>query len=201
VRRVIRATTTCGMLLACLATASAQPPGPPPGDRPPPDHRDPLREALDANHDHELDADEIKNAPTAVGKLDRNGDGRVDHEEFRPPLPPRPAGGPDGFRGPPPGERGPQAGPPREGRRPGAAGERQRPGPERFLERVMKFDADADGKLDKAELEKFAGEMAGRVREGAREGSREAGREANREAGRRGTPDGERPPREPARED
>ena len=97
------------MIAICpAATALAEPPegrkGPP--DRPP---LDPLRAALDVNHDHALDADEIKNAATALATLDRNGDGRIDGEEFRPPPPP-------GRRGPPEGrERGGRRGPPRDG--------------------------------------------------------------------------------------
>jgi hypothetical protein len=39
---------------------------------------------LDANHDQELDAEEIKNAPQAILKLDTNGDGRLSHDEMRP---------------------------------------------------------------------------------------------------------------------
>ena len=93
------------------STTTAQPPdgefeppprreGPPGGRRPPPD---PLREALDANHDHELDADEIKNAAAALALLDEDGDGRISERELMPPPPrgfegrlPRDRRGPDG---------------------------------------------------------------------------------------------------------
>lgn len=101
---------------ALVSTALAQPPeappGPPPGG-PPAEHRDPLRGALDANRDFELDADEIASAPEAIKKLDKNGDGKLDREELRPPM------------GPPPGGRGPEGRPP-EGRprRPGEFGGR-----------------------------------------------------------------------------
>ena len=152
-------------------------------DGPPPERRDGLRDALDTNGDHELDADEIKNAATSLAKADRNGDGKIDHEEFRPPLPPIPRGE-GGFRGPPPGERESAGRPPREtgdeprrareGRplrdgavrgepRPFAAGG---PSPERFVDRAMTFDADGDGKLDRAEMEKFAVEALERLRSG-----------------------------------
>jgi len=148
--------------LALVTAAAAQPPEGGPRDRGPggPPH-DQLRAALDADGDHELSADEIKNAAVAVAKLDRNGDGRIDHDEFRPPRPPMPPGG----EGPPRGER-PEGRPPREGRRPRPDSEREEggpprggPGPERFVERAMACDADGDGKLDRTELEKFAGEM------------------------------------------
>ena len=193
--------------LALVATSLGQPPerpGPPrdfpggprdfpggpggPGDfRPPPD---PLREALDTNHDQELDAEEIKNAAQSLLKLDADRDGRLNHEEMRPPHPPemRGPGGPggpprDGGRGGPPGDgpREGRGGPPGDGPRDGRGGPpgdgprdgRGGPGgfgggppsPERFLERAMTFDADRDGKLDRNELLKFAEEM-GRMRGG-----------------------------------
>jgi hypothetical protein len=174
--------------------------GPPGGRRPPPD---PLRAALDANHDHELDADEITNAAAAVALLDEDGDGRLDERELMPPPPPPPRG----FEGRPPrdrrgsdgaapseaDERGPRE---RPGFRPPEPGDR--PSPERFVGRAMAFDADGDGKLDRSELEKWAGEMF-RMR-------------GDPEAGRRGPPprgggqDGEagrsrRPRRPPAATD
>ncbi|MFM9059016.1 MAG: hypothetical protein ACKOSQ_07830 [Planctomycetaceae bacterium] len=182
-------------LVALVSTALAQPPEPPPGrpeGGPPPEHRDPLRAALDQNHDLELDADEIANAPDAIRKLDRNGDGRLDREEMRPPMGPPPGGpgrGPEG-RGPEgrgPGDRGFEGGPPRrpgdsggrpprdgerpegpprprEGGRPEPGGSGDRPSPERFLERAKSFDADGDGKLDEGELKKWAETMAERMR-------------------------------------
>jgi len=60
--------------------------GPPPeGHRPPPSA---LMLALDTNHDGELSADEIANAPAALRVLDKNGDGKLDRDELRPPFPP-----------------------------------------------------------------------------------------------------------------
>jgi hypothetical protein len=161
-------------VLACSRITTAQPPegreGPPPG------RGDAIRAALDANGDHELDADEIKNAATNLAKADKNGDGKVDHEEFRPPMPPIPRGE-GGFRGPPPREESGAGGPPREGRplRDGAVrgegGPRPEggPSPERFVERAMTFDTDGDSKLDRSELEKFAGEVMQRMRAGMAE--------------------------------
>jgi len=175
--------------LVFLATSVAQPPDGPPPRGP----ADPLRAALDTNGDFELDADEIAAAADALAKLDENGDGRIDRQEFRPPMPPR-------NRGPGrerdeagerrPRDRGPEGRPPRgeeaEGRRPrerarpdGPPGERPRgprerpaeggPSPERFVERAMEFDADGDGKLDRDELGRFAEGMMERMRGNLRE--------------------------------
>ena len=101
--------TTTKTLLALIALsasalivnaqdAGGPPPGPR-GHRPPPS---PLMEALDANHDGVIDANEIANAPAALKTLDKNGDGQLTQDELRPPRPPRgegqglPPGGPDG---------------------------------------------------------------------------------------------------------
>ena len=158
-------------MVALATAATAQPPeGGPPDRGPGGPPRDPLRAALDTDGDHELSADEIKNAAAAIAKLDRNGDGRIDNEEFRPPRPPGPPR--EGFEGrrPPRGE-GFEGRPPREGRRPPGDGERpaggpRGPSPERFVERALSFDGDGDGKLDKAEMEKFAAAMQQRMRGG-----------------------------------
>src|SRR5262245_15779568 len=48
-------------------------PGGPGGRRPMP----PVMAALDANHDGVIDAQEIDNAPAALRKLDKNGDGNL----------------------------------------------------------------------------------------------------------------------------
>jgi hypothetical protein len=45
----------------------------------------PLMTALDANHDGVIDAKEIDNAPAALRKLDKNGDGKLTPDEIRPP--------------------------------------------------------------------------------------------------------------------
>jgi hypothetical protein len=190
---------TTAAALALATVAIAQPPegGPPqrgPGGPP----HDPLRAALDADGDHELSADEIKNAAIAVAQLDRNGDGRIDHEEFRPPRPPRrgpPADGDEARRpprdgaGPPRGAR-PEGRPPREfggprGERPAGGPRPGGPSPERFVARAMSFDADGDGKLDEAEMEKFAGEIQQRMR-----GGRGPGRPG-------GPPEGDERPEQP----
>ncbi|MEI6349498.1 MAG: hypothetical protein WCP06_00155 [Verrucomicrobiota bacterium] len=47
----------------------------------------PLVEALDANGDRVIDAQEIANAPEALKKLDKNGDGKLTIDELRPQRP------------------------------------------------------------------------------------------------------------------
>jgi hypothetical protein len=98
----------------------ADPPRPPRGPRPPqreggapdgpggPGQRPipPLVAALDTNHDGVIDADEIANAPAALRKLDKNGDGKLTMDELRPP---RPDGAPPGDGQPRP-RRQPPAG-------------------------------------------------------------------------------------------
>jgi hypothetical protein len=204
--RIAFCVVTVTLLGAACATALAQPPqgrdGPPP-----PGRGDGLRDALDTNGDHELDADEIKNASASLAKADKNGDGKIDHDEFRPPQPPMPRGG-GGFRGPPPspegesearpgrgrGSRG-EGRPPREGSAGGDGPPRAGgPSPERFVERALTFDADSDGKLDKGELEKFAGEMAERMRGAMAERGRMRDGEGPRR-GPEGPEDGDRPER------
>ncbi len=89
-------------------------------------------------------------------------------EPGEPPPPPR-----DGdFRGGPP-QRPPREGgqgdvPPRERGtfRPDAGGPPDRPSPERFVERAMRYDDDKDGKLDRDELTKFAEDLMERFRPG-----------------------------------
>lgn len=60
-----------------------------PGHRPPP----PVIAVLDANHDGVIDATEIANASAALLTLDKNGDGKLTHDELRPPRPDDDAGG------------------------------------------------------------------------------------------------------------
>ncbi|HXS68712.1 MAG TPA: EF-hand domain-containing protein [Candidatus Polarisedimenticolia bacterium] len=112
--------TTIKTMLAVLAlSASAlivnaqDAGGPPPDDQRPPGgpgmhgHHfpppSPLMEVLDANHDGVIDADEIANAPAALKKLDKNGDGKLTMDELRPPRPHGPPpGAPDGQAPQPP---------------------------------------------------------------------------------------------------
>lgn len=85
----------------------------------------PLMQALDTNHDGELSAEEIANAPQALKSLDKNGDGKLSAEELRP------AGG---------------FGPGGEGRRSNAADVTDQVG------RLMAYDKNGDGKLAPDEL-------------------------------------------------
>jgi hypothetical protein len=81
----------------------AKPDAPKGGHRPPP----PIIAVLDANHDGVIDADEIANAPAALKKLDKNGDGKLTQDELRPPRRPEGTGDQDkggAPQGPPPTE-------------------------------------------------------------------------------------------------
>jgi hypothetical protein len=67
-------------------------------------------QALDANTDGIIDEKEIANATMALKKLDKNGDGKLNPEELRPPRPEGDRGRPDGPRRD--GEGGPRPRPP-----------------------------------------------------------------------------------------
>lgn len=148
----------------------------------------PLMDALDPDHDHVISADEIKSAIAALLKLDKNKDGQLTEDEFRPEHqdgfgpPPPPEG--DAGSGRPPREAGdrPRSGPPGgEGRGPGGP-----PDPASFVEHVMEFDANKDGLLSKEELMKFAEEgmhRGGPGGPGQQRGPREGG---DRPEGNRG---------------
>jgi hypothetical protein len=73
----------------------------------------PIIEALDVNKDGTLDAGEIAKASEALKKLDKNGDGKITADEYRPQRPPG-TGGPGG----PGGQGGQGRGP--DGQRPNA---------------------------------------------------------------------------------
>lgn len=107
--RTLLALALAGATLTAIAQNEdrPQPPGGPGGPGGRPRMVSPLMEALDTNQDGILDADEIKNAATALLKLDKNGDGKLTQEELRPARPP-------GGRGP--GGPGGPGGPDREGR-------------------------------------------------------------------------------------
>jgi len=66
--------------------------GPAPGGPGQGEHRPkpPLEQALDTNADGVIEAGEIANASASLRKLDKNGDGGLTPDEYRPPRPPRP---------------------------------------------------------------------------------------------------------------
>lgn len=104
----------------------------------------PVMTALDADNDGVISAAEINNAPAALRKLDKNGDGQLTEDELRPNFPP---GGPGGFgerEGRGPGGRGGFG--EREGRGPGG------PGPDEIVKQLLEFDKNGDGQLQKSEV-------------------------------------------------
>ncbi len=75
--------TRIHLILAVLATvtANAAEPKPPVDRRPPPPQ--PLLVAFDTNRNGELSPDEIDNAPTALDALDKDGDGALSPKEIK----------------------------------------------------------------------------------------------------------------------
>ena len=88
----------------------------------------PIIEALDADHDHNISAEEIKDAVVALLTLDKNKDGQLSPDEYRPAGAGGPGAGGPGAGGP--GAGGPGAGGPGAGGPGGpGAGGRQGGGP------------------------------------------------------------------------
>lgn len=134
----------------------------------PPQH--PLELALDANNDGVIDAKELANAVAVLKRLDKNNDGRLTDDEFRPTRPMGGGqGGQGGFGGGPGGQGGqggfggPQGGfgqgggqPKGPGQKGGFGGDQpggQAPkGNDDFVSRLFQNDKNNDGKLTKAEL-------------------------------------------------
>lgn len=82
------------------AVDPALPPPPPPGG--------PLMRILDTDDSRDLSAEEIAAAPEVLQSLDKNGDGKLNAEDLRPPMPPvgeqaAPRRGAQGGPGPRPG--------------------------------------------------------------------------------------------------
>ncbi|HEX7261166.1 MAG TPA: EF-hand domain-containing protein [Luteolibacter sp.] len=111
------------LALAASVTATAQPPQPHGGERRPPPVP-PLFAILDTDQDKVISADEIQAAADALGKLDKNNDGKITLEELR--MPP-----PDGKKGP---KHPPSGKPP-------------------IPPVIAALDADGDGTISAAELE------------------------------------------------
>ena len=117
----------------------------PRGRRPVP----PLLAALDGDNDGEISAAEIEKAAAAVKTLDENDDGKLTRDELRPPRPQRRGregqGGQEGGRRGRDGKVGPRGG--------GERGRRGRRPPHPVL---LALDADRDGEISAAEIEKAA---------------------------------------------
>ncbi len=150
----------------------------------PGEHRpNPIVAALDTDGDLVISVEEIAAAAKSLLKLDKNADGKLTEDEFRPvgagnmgPAGPRGEGprgeglrgegrrgpGSEGPQGRGPGFDGPSGGfAPGDGPR-GPRGPEQGPpphDPNRFVDHAMEFDADNDGKLSREELMKFASEL------------------------------------------
>lgn len=140
-------------IAASSSVAMAQPPqgGPPggghgggPGGGP---GGHPILGALDADQDHELSAEEIANASKALQALDKNGDGKLNEEDLGSMGPP--GGGRGGPGGPPAGGQGGPGGP---GGSAGGADTSDRVND--FASRLLAFDKNDDGKIEKDELPK-----------------------------------------------
>src|SRR5256884_3414412 len=103
----------------------------PAANRPSVMQTDPVLSALDADHNKEISADEIKSASTALLKLDKNHDGKLSEDEVTPEM----------------GERDGQ-------------GDRQRrrrgPGIMRMMKALSALDADENGVIDEAEIKNAA---------------------------------------------
>jgi hypothetical protein len=142
-----------GLAFAAVA-ATAQDKGTPPAgqdSRPP---RPPIDIALDANGDGIIDAGEIANAAVALKTLDKNGDGKLTPDEYRPQHPPGGGPGPNGSSGagtqgqgqwrPPEGAPSPQG----QGAAPGG----HPPGGRPRNPIVLVLDANGDGIIDASEI-------------------------------------------------
>jgi hypothetical protein len=89
-------TGVLGLTAATYLIAQNGPPGGGPGRQGGPDGGQPpklpLLTALDVDGDGEISATEISNAPAALAKLDKNGDGKLTRDEYMGQRP----GGPGG---------------------------------------------------------------------------------------------------------
>lgn len=126
-------------ILLLLATGLPAPQAVPP-TRPAP----PIFQALDLNHDGVIDADELAQASTSLKRLDRNGDGRLTPDEYRPARP-------EGVRAPrPSGPQGSEAEvPPEDAAPPEAASAGPRP-PRPLIDTAL--DENGDEVIDASEI-------------------------------------------------
>lgn len=126
----------------------------------------PLMRVLDADHNGELSAKEVKNASKALSSLDRNGDKKLSREELRPRF----------------DRRGRRPGPPREfsseefverflqrdENEDGKISKEEYP--ERWRDHFDRVDGNDDGFLDRAELKRLAEHFAARINRGPGDG-------------------------------
>jgi predicted O-methyltransferase YrrM len=90
---------TLALSMPAMNLMAQEPGAPPPGPEGMRFPAPPLQQALDANRDGVVDAAEIANAAVALKKLDKNGDGKLNAEEYGF----APGGPPDGGPGAAPG--------------------------------------------------------------------------------------------------
>jgi len=110
----------------------------------------PLLKALDADGDGQISAKEIENAALALKSLDKNKDGKLTRDELRPER----GRGRPGFDRPRGDRRRGGEGRPDGARRRGGQGRQGQRGPRRsdFIKRIFEHDKNKDGKLTKDEL-------------------------------------------------
>ncbi|MEW6077847.1 MAG: hypothetical protein AB1724_08550 [Thermodesulfobacteriota bacterium] len=102
--------------LPAAAQDAANLPGPGTGGGSPPSP--PIFAVLDADHNSVISTEEIAQAPAALQKLDKNGDGRLTPDEYIPPRPDGPFGPPGGNRAGAPPKQDLSSGPADDDRRP-----------------------------------------------------------------------------------
>lgn len=181
---------TLSAVLIVTSFAAAQPPGGRggPGGGPPsggPQGNGPgeaVLQALDADGNHEVSAEEIANAPAALKTLDVNGDGKLSDADVSHARGNRENRNNRGQNNRNRAGRSPSS--EREGRGQGGPEHRNGPrSPEDFVSHAMKFDADGDGKLSETELNTFAEQMGPPPGEGGgRRGNKGSGKRPERPA-------------------
>ena len=144
IKNAFRAITAIAAVMLIGPAVQAQPPqgghgggqhgGPPPGGHP-------IVAAIDVDQNHEISAEEIDNATKALKALDKNGDGKLNEEDL-------------GKMGPPGGGRGGGHGPGHGGGPGGRDGAGADEGEmmSDFTKRILAFDRNEDGKVEKKEL-------------------------------------------------
>ena len=127
--------------------------------------RMPLMMALDADKDGSISVSELENAPKALAKLDKDGDGALSQEELRPDFADMagaglPKGGPGGGDGPPSKEMMARMFEQRDIDKDGKLSGDEIP--DRMKQNLTKVDENSDGAVDKSEMEKALAKMGDR---------------------------------------